>query len=190
MKSPISDFFNAVSAPFSDPRISTAFIMSTILVGFGVYLHLHAEPDKSWVKSLSASLSNSTAMKPVGDFIGKNTDKFIGALIFLPVVFSAPPTIRFDSTTARTPSVFLLAALTTGYCVWMKEFHIYDYWIQAVGLLLFFHLKTNAHRFIILAVVALMWFISYETATAESAADASSASSPSSRVPPSTRTSK
>lgn len=162
LNSPVLDFVNAISAPLSDPKISTAFAISTLLVGVGIFLHINS-PQSSWVNSFSTSLKNSTSLKPLGTFIEENTARFLGALIFVPVVFSAPSIIRMDTQIVRTPSKFLLFALTTLYCMWMKEFHLYDYWVQAVGLLLLLHLKSNSHRLLVLGVVLFLWFVSYET---------------------------
>lgn len=98
---------------------------------------------------------------PVGDFlksnnntitnyIRNNTKFFVPFSVFVPAILSIPKDLQF-----------IAAAITSVWVLYVPEYAMIEYFIQSVGLFVFFRTRSQNTKFLVLVSVIIAWYVGY-----------------------------
>lgn len=122
-------------------------LIYTIFVIY-VALNVKANEKNNVITKFAAKLSESAALKPLGDWLNKHVIQFTGFIIYLVPVFYF----------RRSQALMILGAFTlTAYVE--KAQAILDYVIQAAFLYLFIAVRNIQYKFFLIVIGFLLYYM-------------------------------
>lgn len=126
----------SISSSFSEPHIMFLVLVLMLLI----FLH-KSNPEASLIKTVTKKLNQNDSLKPIGEWVDKNSEKFLGLLIVFCTYFALPASISSALSLISVLLVILLPSQT-----------VVVYGFFSVLSILYFKLKTKKDKYIILGL--------------------------------------